>query len=221
MAKRGNQGDGGGQPTKYKIAYNKEVYKLCLLGATDKQIADFFGVDESTITGWKKKYPKFFTSIKEGKIKADTEIADSLFNRAKGYSHKDTKFATFEGKITDTKEFIKHYPPDTAAAFIWLKNRQGWSDQPKEINREIDAPNVPASQITSIFIKNYHSVKVDKNITINRGGTSSGKTVSLAQIVMEFLLTGFKDITSFKIYCYKRVLEICRCSQIIISIRSQ
>lgn len=26
-------------------------------------------------------------------------------------------------------KITKHYPPDTAAAFIWLKNRAGWRDK--------------------------------------------------------------------------------------------
>ena len=189
MAKRGNQGDGGGQPTKYKVSYNEDVYKLCLLNSTDKQIADILNISEATLNNWKQEHPKFLESIKEGKEKADSTIAESLYNRAKGYSHEDTHISNYKGEITTT-EITKHYPPDTAAAFIWLKNRQGWSDQPKEISKDISTISIPASGITSIFTKNYHSVKIDKNITINRGGTSSGKTVSLAQIVMEFLLTG-------------------------------
>ena len=189
MTKRGNQGNGGGQPTKYKVSYNEEVYKLCLLNSTDKQIADFLNISESTLTNWKSTYPKFLLSIKEGKEKADSTVAESLYNRAIGYSHKSVHISNYLGEVTKT-DIIKHYPPDTAAAFIWLKNRQGWSDQPKEISKDINTAGIPASQITSIFTKNYHSVKIDKNITINRGGTSSGKTVSLAQIVMEFLLTG-------------------------------
>ena len=189
MAKRGNQGNGGGQPTKYKVSYNKEVYKLCLLNSTDKQIADFFNVDERTINNWKKEYPEFFQSIKDGKEKADSTIAESLYNRAKGYSHEDTHISNYKGEITTTN-ITKHYPPDTAAAFIWLKNRQGWSDQPKEITEQDLNINISASEITCIYLKNYHSCKIDKNITINRGGTGSSKTVSLAQIAMEFLLTG-------------------------------
>ena len=63
-------------------------------------------------------------SLKAGKSQADAEVADRLFKRATGYSHKDTKFATFEGKITDAKEFTKHYPPDTIACIFWLKNRR-------------------------------------------------------------------------------------------------
>ena len=135
----------GGRPTKYKKEYNEQVYKLCLLGATDKQIADFFDVDESTINRWKEKEPEFCKSLKAGKVDADAEIAQSLFHRAKGYSCKDTKFATHEGQITDAQEYTKHYPPDTTAAIFWLKNRQKnqWRDnQEVEHSGEIKMPKI-------------------------------------------------------------------------------
>lgn len=116
------------RPTKYKPSYNAQVYKLCLLNATDAQIAGVFEVDERTINRWKKDYPKFCQSIKDGKIKADAEVGKALFHRACGYSHPDVHISNYQGEITIT-EITKHYPPDTAAAFIWLKNRAGWKDK--------------------------------------------------------------------------------------------
>lgn len=47
--------------------------KLCLLGATDKELGDFFNVTEQTINNWKKDFPSFFESIKRGKIDADAK----------------------------------------------------------------------------------------------------------------------------------------------------
>jgi len=127
-----------GRPTKFEDSYCEKAYKLCLLGAIDKQIADFFGVSESTLNKWKLDYPEFSESLKSGKDEADALIAHSLFHRAKGYSHTDTKFATHEGMITDEKEYTKHYPPDTTAAIFWLKNRQkeAWRDA-KDINGSV------------------------------------------------------------------------------------
>ena len=116
------------RPTKYKPAYSTQVYKLCLLNATDAQIADVFDVDESTINNWKRCHPKFLESIKNGKLKADADVAKSLFHRACGYSHPDVHISNYQGDITET-DITKHYPPDTAAAFIWLKNRAGWRDK--------------------------------------------------------------------------------------------
>lgn len=117
-----------GRPTKYKPEYCEQAYKLCLLGATDKEMAGFFGVEEKTINNWKHEYPEFLQSLKEGKIKADADVANSLYHRALGYEHDDIHFSAYEGKVTQT-EYTKHYPPDTAAAFIWLKNRAGWKDK--------------------------------------------------------------------------------------------
>lgn len=127
-----------GRPTKYKEEYNEQVYKLCLLGATDKDLADFFEVTESTINLWKQDYLEFSESLKRGKIEADAVIASKLYHRAKGYEHKDIQFATFQGEITDQVEYVKHYPPDTTAAIFWLKNRQPtkWRDK-QEIDQNI------------------------------------------------------------------------------------
>ncbi len=124
----GNQGIGGGQPTKYKPAYNTQVYKLCLLNAITPDIAKFYEVAESTVKLWMKTYPKFSDAIKRGKEKADAEVAKALFHRATGYSHKEDKIFCTNGEITIVPT-VKHYPPDTAAAFIWLKNRAGWRDK--------------------------------------------------------------------------------------------
>jgi len=124
-----------GRPTKYNPEWNDKVEKFCKLGCTDEQLADFLDVAVSTINKWKLDYPEFSESIKRGKDLADALVADSLYNRALGYSHPDTKFATHEGLITDSQEFIKHYPPDSTAAIFWLKNRrkEHWRDR-KEVD---------------------------------------------------------------------------------------
>jgi uncharacterized protein YjcR len=127
-----------GRPSKYKEEYNQQAYKLCLLGATDKELADFFGVTESTLNLWKQEHKAFSESLKSGKIEADAVVASKLYHRAKGYEHEDIQFATFQGEITDQVKYIKHYPPDTTAAIFWLKNRQRdkWRDR-----QEIESNN--------------------------------------------------------------------------------
>jgi hypothetical protein len=118
-----------GRPTKYKDEYNEQVEKLCKLGATDKEIADFFDVDESTINNWKSTYPEFLVSIKKGKDLADANVADSLYKRATGYQHEDTYFSNFQGMVSATP-YTKHYPPDPTSMIFWLKNRRKaqWRD---------------------------------------------------------------------------------------------
>ena len=115
----------------YKIEYREQARKLCALGAIDEDIANFFNVSLRTIYNWKNEFPDFANTLREAKLALDSKVVRSLFERATGYSHKDYKFATHGGKITDVREYEKHYPPETAAMIFWLKNRQPalWRDK--------------------------------------------------------------------------------------------
>lgn len=134
-----------GRPAQYIEEYCEQVEKLCKLGATDAEIADFFNVTETTINNWKLKYPEFVESIKKGKLLADANVAQRLYERAMGYVGKTTKFATFEGQITDSQEVEEHYPPDTTAAIFWLKNRQPkkWRDKHETGFTDSDGNDLP------------------------------------------------------------------------------
>lgn len=120
-----------GRPSAYRPEYAEQAYKLCLLGATDVEIADFFRVDVATYYRWQRRYPALREANVRGKIIADAEMADSLFQRGRGYSHPAVKiFVTPKGG-EHIVPYIEHYPPDTTAALKWLHNRQGhrWRDK--------------------------------------------------------------------------------------------
>lgn len=122
----------GGRPTKYRAEFNEQAYKLCLLGATDVEMADFFQVDEDTINEWKKRHPEFSESITRGKRAADANVAERLYQRALGYSHEAVKiFMPAQWHEPVYAPYTEHYPPDTQAASLWLRNRQPgkWRDR--------------------------------------------------------------------------------------------
>lgn len=126
-----------GAPTKYNPEYHDvTAYKLALLGLTDKEIADIFDVEEKTINNWKKKYPDFLQSLKKGKTIADANVAKSFYHRACGYQHEEDKIFVHEGQPVVVPT-TKYYPPDTAACFIWLKNRKAnaWKDKQEVDNK--------------------------------------------------------------------------------------
>lgn len=128
-----------GRPSKFREEFVTQAFKLCLLGARDKDIADFFEVDESTINNWKKDYPGFFESLKRGKGEADSDVAQKLFHRALGYEHREDKVFLHQGKPVIVP-MVRHYAPDTTAAIFWLKNRQPhlWRDkQEVEMRSEV------------------------------------------------------------------------------------
>lgn len=133
---QGGARTGPGRPSLYKPEYADLAFKFALLGANDEKLASFFNVCEATLNNWKLEHPEFLESLTRGKDRADAEVAHSLYHRALGYSHKEDDIKAValgnnmgsEIVITPT---IKHYPPDTGAATLWLKNRQKhlWRDK--------------------------------------------------------------------------------------------
>ena len=123
MAKRGRK-------SKYENIDLKQVKRIASLNLTDKQIAKALGICEKTLNTYKKQHPEFLQSLKAGKKLVDDKVVASLFQRAVGYSHPDVHISNYQGNVTKTA-IIKHYPPDVAACFIWLKNRQPdqWRDR--------------------------------------------------------------------------------------------
>lgn len=138
---------GKGAPTKYLEVYNDQVYKLCLLGATDKEIADFFNVCEATINNWKNEHPSFLESIKAGKQIADYNVANRLYQRALGFEHDSEEIKIVEGSI-ERVPIKKIYPPDPTSAIFWLKNRQPakWRDK-QEVEQTGNTPQVTIFQL--------------------------------------------------------------------------
>lgn len=132
-----------GRPTKYDPNFHPIwAEKLAKLGATNEEIAATFEISVSTIWEWSQQHPIFSSAIKSGKDFADAEVASKLFARATGYEHPEDDIKVVNGEIVITPT-VKRYPPDTAAAFIWLKNRQPkrWRDrQPEEQDDEGAAP---------------------------------------------------------------------------------
>lgn len=115
-----------GRPTKYKEEYAEQAYKLCLLGHTDDELAEFFEVDVSTIHRWKHDHPNFCDSIKKGKEVADVEVVMALRKRALGM--KLRKQIIKDGEIHELEDEIA---PDPTSMIFWLKNRQPkkWRDK--------------------------------------------------------------------------------------------
>lgn len=122
----------GGRPSDYCDEYVEQAYKLCLLGATDKEMADFFRVSESTLNLWKQEHEEFSESIRAGKVYADANVAERMYQRAMGYSHEAVKIFMPAGSSEPVyAPYTEHYPPDTPAASLWLRNRQSgkWRDR--------------------------------------------------------------------------------------------
>lgn len=155
-APKGNQyavGADSGRPTKYIPEYVEQARKLCRLGATRPQLADFFNVASSQIDAWAVRYEEFQAAIRTGKGTADDRVEATFYMRAVGFTHrnervvKEVEFYVDE-KTRETKSRVRkevttseevYYPPEWGAAFAWLKNRRPaeWRER-HEVNGKVD-----------------------------------------------------------------------------------
>ena len=122
----GNQyglGNEGGRPTKYIEEYAEQARKLCKLGATDPDLAEFFKVHLSTIWEWSTRHQAFSDAVKIGKDQANDCVDRSLYMKARGYFLDTEKVFCSQGAVTrvDTREY---YPPDSTAIIWWQRNRR-------------------------------------------------------------------------------------------------
>jgi hypothetical protein len=120
-----------GRPSKFKPEFVAQAEKLCLLGATDQEIADFFEVEVRTIYRWKADNDAFCHALKAGKEAADERVERSLYQKAIGYEQDEVKIFMPSGAAEPVyAPFRAKVAPDTTAAIFWLKNRrsQEWRD---------------------------------------------------------------------------------------------
>lgn len=118
------------RPSKFKPEFVEQAAKLCRLGATDAQLADFFQVSVSTVSLWKVQYPEFSEALKQSKEETDRSVERSLYQRAMGYEHDEVDIRVVAGEVVQTP-IRKYYAPDTVACIFWLKNRRPdlWRDK--------------------------------------------------------------------------------------------
>jgi transcriptional regulator with XRE-family HTH domain len=129
--------DKGGRPTKYEESFIEEAYELCLLGCTMEELGEYFEVNKSTISEWKKNYPEFSAAVNDGKLKADRKVARSLYDRAIGCTitkQQIVKLRVGEDEVMEVVDLTIELPPDIGACKFWLNNRQPlkWKDKREE-----------------------------------------------------------------------------------------
>lgn len=138
-----------GRPSKFKPEFVAQAVKLTALGATDREIADFFEVDERTLYRWKHESAEFCQALKAGKGEADDRVERSLYRRAVGYTYDAVKiFMPAGAEAPVYAPFEEHVPPDVTAGIFWLKNRRPdqWRDAKPETPVNVNVNNVPVSK---------------------------------------------------------------------------
>ena len=137
-----------GRPTIYRPELATLARKLALLGATEAEMADALSISVSTLSDWMHKHSEFYRAVKSGKVLADAEVAERLYSRATGHSHEAVKiFMPAGAEAPVYAPYTEHYPPDTTAASLWLRNRQ--PDKWRE-RQQVDVTATVAHQIAQM-----------------------------------------------------------------------
>ena len=134
---------------------------LARKGCSDTDIANAIGVSRSTFMLWKKNNKAISDAVRDGKLVADMNVENALYQRAIGYSYqeiKDTMYKDKEtGELTVNKREVvtKHVAGDTTAQMFWLKNRRpdDWKDKVPEQGDQTE------NQLSSFFDALADSVK--------------------------------------------------------------
>jgi hypothetical protein len=102
----------------------KEAYELsAMFGATEKQLAVYWGVSLPTIALWKNTHEEFALALQQGKLKADIEVAKALYRNAVGFEYEEEVAFNNKGVILKTM-LRKQRLPDAWSEVKWLGLRQ-------------------------------------------------------------------------------------------------
>jgi hypothetical protein len=143
-----------GQPTLYKPDYCIQAHNYCLLGATNEDLAGFFGVTRRTIDNWIAAHADFAAAVRSGRVVADMRVARCLYERAVGWQQTVERTVLRQREEKVLKSIVNH-PPDTRACIFWLRNRrrESWgdrvpvsSDDSGDLIAELDAAGERARQ---------------------------------------------------------------------------
>lgn len=132
MGEESTQKNKGGRPSSYNEKYARLAYELAKLGATEKEIASILGIDQRTLTRWKKGFEEFCLAICNGKNDGNLTVKRSLYKKAIGYKFTETTkqkgiMENESGEMvpaTIIRTVTKHVPPDVNACLSILRNRK-------------------------------------------------------------------------------------------------
>mgnify|MGYP000184108897 CR=1 FL=1 len=150
-----------GRKTKYTDEIKEKAYKLALLGLTDKEMIEVFGVVEQTWYNWLDKHPEFRKALAKGKIEADANVTLSMYKRAVGYEYQEEVVNVVDKEIVKTK-VTKHQAPNPTAFIFWLKNRTGRKHNIQEFSwRDVNQTELTGRDGGPIKTANIDIAKLD------------------------------------------------------------
>lgn len=113
-----------------------EIKKAVESGATDKEVADAFGIAVSTIYEYKKKYKEFAEAFSRARARVVFDIKAALLKKALGFEYDEEKTVARKDRDGANVILIEKYkryclPSETAAAMLLRNYDENWRDSDK------------------------------------------------------------------------------------------
>ena len=128
-----------GRPSRYDAEIKPhltEIENAVKSGATDKEIADAFGMSVSSIYEYKRKHKEFLNAFVRGRARVVFEIKAALLKKALGFEYQEEKVIARKDKDGEDIVQIEQYkrycaPSETAAAMLLRNYDENWRDNDK------------------------------------------------------------------------------------------
>lgn len=131
--------DVGGRPSKYREEYARQARLFVERGATDRELAELFGVHRATIYRWKNEHAEFCDAVNaRARETADARVERAFYERCVGYEYESERVFCRDGLVTRVP-VTEHVPPDPSACLNWLKNRRPDEWREKKTESDVDA----------------------------------------------------------------------------------
>lgn len=119
------------EPRKYHKSLLVPTKNAANTGMTEREIAEFIGINYSTLQVWKSDIPEFREALLAGKEGPNRRVVAALYQSAIGYTVEIRKGqVNKQGELVEWTEtvFVK---PEVAAQIFFLKNRdnENWNDR--------------------------------------------------------------------------------------------
>jgi hypothetical protein len=112
----------------------EQVTRLCKIGLSNNELAQYLGIEVATLRNWINDYPEFKEAVDRGRIEADANVADKLYQLAIGYEMEveELKFNKAEDRW-ELFRYTRRYAPNVKAIIKWLNSRrpEHWSETHK------------------------------------------------------------------------------------------
>lgn len=118
-----------GRKSKFSEEMLEWIRKFAQMGMTDMQIASFLEINISTFDVWKKDKPEVWEALQKGRVYANAEVAECLYNNARGYYYYEENAVVSKGQVI--RYTLKKYKPSESFAalkILTIRDRENWAD---------------------------------------------------------------------------------------------